>query len=226
MNTGNSERDLCYKDQILYTATKDIHVYDDLNACDASSSGICYDEDQADCDHVIRIRPEPGYYRFIIPKGCRYGFITRDLVFSQYLKLVSINPLTVEECIEIWNFPKTYEEACWRLGIKPLDEDLVIDVGLTEKDIALKKLETVIRCINMDYGIDILEEDNIYTFENGWEGVFGFDDDGTFSFFDTRRNMVLNAGFSIRLCLPNNFAVQYVCSLNKEFFELWKTYML
>jgi hypothetical protein len=172
--------------------------------------------------------PEPGYYRFIIPKGAEFYYTINDSLqyVSDRIKLVSDKPLTEAECVEICNFPKTYVEACERLDIKPLDEERLADLGLSERVIALKKLETVIKCIKWQYGI---EE---YDFENQnqekWFGLFFMNSPFRYhSSICCRDTYALTyAGCSSCLHLPFAFAARYVCSLNREFFELWKTYML
>jgi hypothetical protein len=167
--------------------------------------------------------PHEGYYRFVIPKGSEYYYKPDWLDYvSDRIMLVSDKPLTEEECVEICNFPKSYVEACERLGIKPLDEDLLLHNGLDSADIALKKLKTVIKCINAQYGIEKYDLERKR--QNKWHGLFRHD--GIFRYIGIAlRYSDMDVGFSSSLCLPFEFAVTYVCSLNREFFGYWKTHI-
>jgi hypothetical protein len=180
--------------------------------------------------------PARGRYRFVIPKGSKYYYtINGSLQYvSDSLMLVSDKPLTEEECIEICNFPKTYVEACERLGIKPLDESS-IQSGMEQKqNVAYKKLETVIECINRQYGIEKYDCENIY--QHKCYGVFFLGSNFRLKWVDDysppkdpfnpqydrdahRRNTTHEISF-----LPFELAVEYVCKLNSEFFEYFKIY--
>jgi hypothetical protein len=174
--------------------------------------------------------PERGDYRFIIPKGSKYYYTPNNGMqyVSETIQLVSEDALAMEECIEICNFPKTYGEACERLGINPLNESKLIEFGLSAADIALKKLQTVIKCINTQYGVEKYDFNNPRQLK--WFGWFhlGSSDVPMFYFkgehFRTN-GTCMDAGCAASLHLPFEIAANYVCSRNKEFFELWKTYL-
>jgi hypothetical protein len=168
--------------------------------------------------------PEPDYYPFVIPKGSEYYYTTNESLqyISNTIMPVSDKPLTQKECLEICNFPKTYGEACERLGINPLNESKLIKYGLNAADIALKKLQTVIKCINRQYGIEKYDWERCM--QAKWYGSFEYNNifQYTNAYF---RSTQMGACCSSSLCLPFEFAVTYVCSLNMEFFEYWKSYV-
>jgi hypothetical protein len=171
--------------------------------------------------------PEPGFYKFIIPKGSEFYYSHYDSFqfVSNRIQLVSEEPLTAAECIEICNFPKTYVEACERLGINPLNEAKLIEYGLTKKDVAFKKLQIVIESINMKYGTREYDWENSKYVEQ-WYGVFLFNSEFSYQRANYRTvGGAVDFGTSSRLYLPFKFAVDYVCSLNSEFANLWRVYM-
>jgi hypothetical protein len=225
-------------------ATEDIPVFKELNGYMQSPSfGYRYKVGESNRNVDLQVEdgeiyegyhsqraPEPGYYRFVIPKGSEYYYTTNFSLqyVSSTVTLVSVRPLTEDECLEICNFPKTYEDACTRLGIKPVDEEIFNQSGLNKHLLFLGKLETVIKCINTQYGIEKYDWNNPN--QRKWKGWFimgesillgGTVDQGVYAV--TRGATV---GFASSLCLPFKFAAQYVCSLNMEFFEYWKSYML
>jgi hypothetical protein len=170
---------------------------------------------------------QPSRYRCVIPKGSKYYYtINGSLQYvSDSLMLVSDKPLTGEECIEICNFPKTYVEACERLGIVPVDESS-IPAG-TKQHVAYQKLQTVIACINRHYGIEAYDMNNPH--QHKWYGSFRLGSDLSFFNFDCyvphekppfpqyEKMMTNRISF-----LPFFFAVQYVYCLNSEFAGYWK----
>jgi hypothetical protein len=226
-------------------ATKDIPVFKRLkDGLKSKTMGYSYRVDASNPEVCLRKlkntinegyhswrAPEPGYYRFVIPKGSRYYYTTNESLqyVSSNIRLVSDKPLTEEECVEICNFPKTYREACERLGIKPMDEGKFIQYGLDSADIAYKKLETVFECINRQYGIEKYDWENCS--QAKWYGFFYMD--SPFRFYnvgckvlDVAATSYVEAGRSYRLHLPFQCAVDYVCYINTEFFEYWKSYIL
>jgi hypothetical protein len=172
--------------------------------------------------------PKPGFYRFIIPKGSEYYYTVNDSMqyVSESITLVSDKPLTTEECIKICRFPKTYEKACERLGVKPVNEKKLIRAGLSERDIAMKKLETVIECINRQYGIEEYDGDDFDQCKFCGNFVCG----SCFKYIGplcwrVKRDDLVSQFKGIRNNLPFEFAVEYVCNLNGDFKGLWKTYL-
>jgi hypothetical protein len=220
------------------TATEDIPVFKILNSGEYSLSHYCkykVGELNPEIDLIAvggeiakgyfssRV-PNPGYFRFVIPKGSKYYYTTNDSLWyiSSNIRFVSKEPLTEEECVELCNFPKTYVEACERLGIKPLDEDLLIGNGLDSADIALKKLQTVIKSINIQYGIEKYDWENRY--QDKWYGSFILGANFIFASANYR-SIDTYSSCSSHLYLPFELAVKYVCDLNEEFFEYWETYL-
>ncbi len=220
-------------------ATEDIVVYKNLNSdltsehqgykykVGKSNPKIKLTKDGKDINEGYHSWKTPfiGCYKFIIPKGSEYYYSPNQSLqyVSTHIELASDTPLTKEDCIEICGFPATYKEACERLGIEPLDENKLLECGLDKKDIALKKLETVIRSINIQYGIDKYDWDNSNQYK--WRGWFYLDSPFRFAAAACRSTSA-GAGCASRLHLPFRFAVDYVCNINEEFFGYWKDYML
>lgn len=170
--------------------------------------------------------PFPGCYKFLIPKGSEYYYTLNHSVqyVSTNIELLSDKPLTEEECIELSNFPTTYQEACEKLGIEPLNESKLLECGLNKKDIAFKKLETIIRCINTRCEIVEYDWDNSKQYK--WLGWFFLDSPFRFHVTSYRYTYASAfAGCASRLHLPTEWAVKYVYNINQEFFGYWKEYM-
>jgi hypothetical protein len=157
--------------------------------------------------------PYPGCYKFIIPKGSEYYYTIHDGLqyVSSNIKLVLCKPLTKNDCVIICNFPKTYEKACERLGIKMFDER-----GLTEKEVSLRRLKVVISCINRQYRI---EYDWNNRDQEKWFGSFG--SAPYFNLIEAERNEQEEEKYK-GLYLPFAFAVEYVFRYNEEFSLYWR----
>jgi hypothetical protein len=165
--------------------------------------------------------PEPGYYRFIIPQGTKFYYTPYNslMYVSKTIQLVSEDPLTDTDCIEICKFPKSYEEVCRTLHIQPLNEGKLIQYGLNGADIALKKLKLVCRLINIQYGINQYDW-NVSELQK-WSGYIC---PGLSHQFREAHSVELTSdtGCVNALYLPFPFAVKYVFNLNREFAEYLK----
>ena len=115
---------------------------------------------------------------------------------------------------------KTYEDACTELGISPLNEDKLMDLGLTKHDIAYQKLATIVKALNEGWVPDVCDS-SVYRWypwfnTNGSPSSFAFDD----SFYATA---LAGAGSGSRLCLKSKELSEY-CS--KQFIDLWKQFII
>jgi hypothetical protein len=249
-------------------ATKDLPVFRHLNEdCISTVDNLDFRVDEeapylgllSPIQNEIRIgytsqrAPEPGYYRFVIPKGSRYYYTTNYslLYVSDRIKLVSDKPLTEKECIKICNFPKSYEEACKRLGWEPLTETKFRESKLCRyTTLSTLQIETVTTCINRQYGIEKYDWGNPNQFKwYGWYSNHHLEFMGANyrtakrveslpdTFFDYRPlvdnpymySECSNFGGTRMHCtnemwLPFKFAVEYVYLINPKFYDLWKSY--
>lgn len=115
---------------------------------------------------------------------------------------------------------KTYEDACHELSTSPLDENKLMELGLTKHDIAYQKLTTIIKALNEGWVPDVCD-DRVYRWypwfnTNGSPSSFAFDasdyDDAT-----------ADAGSGSRLCLKNKELSEYC---GKQFIDLWKQFII
>lgn len=115
---------------------------------------------------------------------------------------------------------KTYEDACTELGINPLNEDKLMDLGLTKHDIAYQKLITIIKALNEGWEPDVCDS-NIYRWypwfkPNGSPSSFAFS-------VSSCDDAYADAGSGSRLCLKNEELSSYC---GKQFINLWKLFIL
>lgn len=115
---------------------------------------------------------------------------------------------------------KTYEDACTELGINPLNETKLIELGLTKHDIAYQKLATIIKALNEGWVPDVCD-DNVcrwypWFYPNGSPSSFAFDG----SNFGSSHAY---AGSGSRLCLKSKELSDYCGS---QFIDLWKEHIL
>lgn len=147
----------------------------------------------------------------------------RELYRSGYCELKSI----LEESFgkdffsqKITDRVKTYEDACTELGISPLYEDKLMDLGLTKHDIAYQKLATIVKALNEDWVPDVCD-DRVYR----WYPWFATNGSPSSFAFDGSRyaNATADAGSGSRLCLKNKELSEYC---GKQFIDLWKQFIL
>lgn len=115
---------------------------------------------------------------------------------------------------------KSYEDACEELGIPTLDEAKLMELGLTQQDIAYQKLTTIIKALNEGWVPDVCDSDVCRWYPwfrpNGSPSSFAFDG-SHYGHSDAC------AGSGSRLCLKSEELSNY-CS--KQFLDLWKEYIL
>lgn len=111
---------------------------------------------------------------------------------------------------------KTYLDACHELGREPLDEKKLLELGLTEHDIAYQKLTLIIEALNEGWKADVCDA-NVRRwypwFEpNGSPSSFAFDD----SYYVVAS---AHAGSGSRLCYKTRELAEYSA---KQFIDIWK----
>lgn len=111
---------------------------------------------------------------------------------------------------------KTYLDACHELGREPLDEKKLLELGLTEHDIAYQKLTLIIEALNEGWKADVCDA-NVRRwypwFEpNGSPSSFAF-------LGSACANAFANAGSGSRLCYKTRELAEYSA---KQFIDIWK----
>lgn len=115
---------------------------------------------------------------------------------------------------------KTYEDACRELSTSPLDENKLMELGLTKHDIAYQKLVTIIKALNEGWVPDVCDS-SVYRWYP-WFKTNG--SPSSFAFCDSRCDYALaNAGSWSRLCLKSKELSEYC---GKQFIDLWKQFII
>jgi hypothetical protein len=115
---------------------------------------------------------------------------------------------------------KTYEDACHELSTSPLDENKLMELGLTKHDIAYQKLTTIVKALNEGWVPDVCDG-RVYRWcpwfnTNGSPSSFAF-------YASSYANAIAHAGSGSRLCLKNEKLSEYC---GKQFIDLWKQFIL
>ena len=115
---------------------------------------------------------------------------------------------------------KTYEDACAELGISPLNEAKLIELGLTKNDIAYQKLSTIIKALNEGWKPDVCNS-NV----NRWYPWFKPNGSpSSFAFYDSIYDCTYaSAGSGSRLYLKSRELSDYC---GRQFIDLWKQFIL
>lgn len=111
---------------------------------------------------------------------------------------------------------KTYEDACHELSTSPLDENKLMELGLTKHDIAYQKLTTIIKALNEGWVPDVCD-DRVYRWypwfnTNGSPSSFAFNDSHCV-------NAYACAGSGSRLKFRTHELAEYAA---KQFIDIWK----
>ena len=121
---------------------------------------------------------------------------------------------------KVTNRIKTYEDACEELGINPLDEAKLMELGLTMHDIAYQKLTTIIKALNEGWVPDVCDSDVCRWYPwfrpNGSPSSFAFG--GSYCVCTSA-----GAGSGFRLCLKSEELSDYC---GRQFLDLWKQFIL
>lgn len=115
---------------------------------------------------------------------------------------------------------KTYLDACHELGRGPLNEEKLLELGLTEHDIAYQKLAIVTEALNGGQKLNVCDANVERWYPwfklNGSPSSFAFGD----SYCDDADAC---AGSGSRLCLKSEELSNYC---GKQFIDLWKQFIL
>lgn len=115
---------------------------------------------------------------------------------------------------------KTYLDACHELGREPLDEKKLLELGLTEHDIAYQKLAIVTEALNGGQKLNVCDAnvERWYPWfkPNGSPSSFAFR-------ASTYGYAFACAGSGSRLCLKSEKLSNYC---GKQFIDLWKQFIL
>lgn len=111
---------------------------------------------------------------------------------------------------------KTYLDACHELGRKPLDEKKLLELGLTEHDIAYQKLAIVTEALNGGQKLNVCDA-NVKRWypwfkPNGSPSSFAVNDSYSAIAYAL-------AGGGSRLCLKTRELAEYS---EKQFIDIWK----
>lgn len=111
---------------------------------------------------------------------------------------------------------KSYEDACERLGIEPMDEAAMLKMGFRQDEIDRRKLETITFAINDE---EYLDWNNAG--QQKWYPYFNFNSSSRFAFYDTRYDCsIAYAGDASRLCFKDRERATYA---GQTFTELYKS---
>lgn len=115
---------------------------------------------------------------------------------------------------------KTYEDACEELGINPINEVKLMELGLTKHDIAYQKLTTIIKALNEGWEPDVCNSNACRWYPwfrpNGSPSSFAF-------YYSLCEYSGADAGGGSRLCLKSEELSNYC---GKQFLALWKEHIL
>ena len=115
---------------------------------------------------------------------------------------------------------KTYEDACEELGIKPLNEEELTDLGMTPDDIAYQKLKVIIKALNEGWEPDMFDSSICRYYPwfrcNNSSSSFAFSDSAC-------GDSSARAGGGSRLVLKTSELAEYC---GTQFIDLWKQFIL
>lgn len=115
---------------------------------------------------------------------------------------------------------KTYEDACSELGLDPINEKKLMDLGLTIHDIAYQKLIVIIKALNEGWEPDVCDSDVCRWYPwfrpNGSASSFAFD-------VSICVSSSADAGSGSRLCFKSEELSNYA---GKQFIDIWKEFIL
>lgn len=113
---------------------------------------------------------------------------------------------------------KSYEDACAYNGKQPIDEQALISLGITPKQIAGIKLEEITLALNKGKSVDIFNGERRY-----YPWFWTYNDPAAFAFYDSGYvNAHAVAGSGSRLAYREKAASDYS---GRQFPELWKEYL-
>lgn len=124
----------------------------------------------------------------------------------------------VEEPIKITTRVQTYEDACSVTGEPPVDEAKLKKAGLTDDEIAYRKIKTIAKALNEGWVPDWSNSNQKKWFPWFDLSSGGFVFDATYC-----ANSCAAAGNASRLCLKSDELATYA---GKQFLHLYKIFIL
>ncbi|MFV0310841.1 MAG: hypothetical protein ACK5KN_04235 [Dysgonomonas sp.] len=113
---------------------------------------------------------------------------------------------------------KSYEDACAYNGKQPIDEQALISLGITPKQIAGIKLEEITLALNKGTAVDIFDRERRY-----YPWFWTYDGPAAFAFvLSLCDDAGADAGSGSRLAYREKAASDYS---GRQFIELWKEYL-
>lgn len=114
---------------------------------------------------------------------------------------------------------KTYEDACEYIGIEQIDVNELLEIGLTEKDIAYLQIRTITKALNEGWKADIYDS----TTERWYPWFNPNGNSSSFAFRDSCcANSSVYAGSGAGLCFKNKKLATYA---GKQFVALYKQFI-
>jgi len=112
---------------------------------------------------------------------------------------------------------KTYEDACSELGVQPIDEAKMKQIGFTDDEITYRKIKTITQALNEGWKCD-WNDSNQYK----WYPWFKMSSGG-FVFCDTYCDYSrASAGNASRLCFSSDEIATYA---GKQFLQLYSDFI-
>jgi len=114
---------------------------------------------------------------------------------------------------------KTYEDACTKLGIEPINESEFLSKGFTKDEIAYRKIKTITEALNDGWKANWNDEN-----QKKWIPWFYPNASSGFVFYYAYYSYSFaNAGSGSRLCFKSDELATYA---GKQFVELYKEFIL
>ncbi len=115
---------------------------------------------------------------------------------------------------------KSYEDACECLGIKPVDEDKLMSLGLTTHDVAYQKICVIVKALNEGWVPDVCDS-SVYRYYPYFRtkespSAFAF-------YYSSYDSTIADAGSGSRLALKSEKLSNYC---GTQFIDLWKQFIL
>lgn len=114
---------------------------------------------------------------------------------------------------------KTYEDACSELGVKPIEETDLFQIGFTKDEIAYRKIKTITEALNEGWKPDWSDKN-----QKKWYPWFYPGSSSGCVFCDAySRYSDVYAGYGSRLCFKSEELANYA---GKQFVDLYKEFIL
>jgi hypothetical protein len=112
---------------------------------------------------------------------------------------------------------KTYEDACNKLDITPINESALLSSGFTKDEVAYRKIKTITEALNEGWKPDWKDEN-----QKKWIPWFSVSSGFVFSRTSYYYSLAA-AGDGLRLCFKSNELATYA---GKQFVDIYKDFIL